>query len=192
MHCGNRSVRTLVYSLFQRSRAAQNVASERIQTQHLLHARQAQYLKAMAPLECWSRQWIIMNHKFFFMNYTIEVTLDIDVDIHHFCITVLWSSNCSTACSWQCPLDSHELSSHGCEYPTIVCINLNIYKIYNDMQKSRYKYSFLWLLSLYILDLLLAVMKPTSWIGGKRTRNTVCRCFKVLISLTIDNNIKET
>ena len=47
---GNRSVRTSVYSLFRRTRAAQNVALEGIRTRHLPHARQALYHYATAPL----------------------------------------------------------------------------------------------------------------------------------------------
>ena len=38
MHHGNRSVRALVYSLFPRTRAVQNVAPEGIRAQHLKHA----------------------------------------------------------------------------------------------------------------------------------------------------------
>ena len=48
MRCGNRSVRTSVYSLFWRTRVAQNVAPEGIRTRHLSHARQALYHYAIA------------------------------------------------------------------------------------------------------------------------------------------------
>ena len=37
MPLGNRNVRTSIYSLFQKTRAAQNVAPEGIQTHHLIN-----------------------------------------------------------------------------------------------------------------------------------------------------------
>ena len=49
MRLWNRNVRTSVYSLYRRTRAAQNVAPEWIRTQHLLHARQVSYPLATAP-----------------------------------------------------------------------------------------------------------------------------------------------